>query len=233
MCGQAAGDQQLGADPLSGVDLGKHSDYEVAELLGVHGDHDGAVEQIPGELDRRKAVANAAAARREADRERRIHAKQQQREKQQWMQFEQLLERGHDEESAVAEVFGRSVEQQRRDRAIASLRHQGYPTRGSTSWRTRRTETTCTRSTSRPRTPPAGTWSPPQGGRAGSIRARCSPAPEARAQRWTSDELKEWWDENGRVTFEQYKNDLLGNTPTTGDPAETDSSDEHTSSTST
>lgn len=206
------GQLELDADPLDGVDLSKLSDDEVAELLGVHGDHDGAVEQILGELDRREAAANAAAARREADRERRERAKQQ-REEQQWAQFEQLLERGHDEESAVAEVFGRSVEQQRRDRAIASLRDQGYTGKGFDELARKAYRDHVYAQYLKAEDATRGHMVNPEGQARGIDPGALFSGPEARARRWASDELKEWWDENGRVTFEQYKNDLLGNAP--------------------
>ncbi|MGH3825726.1 MAG: hypothetical protein ACRDQX_00920 [Pseudonocardiaceae bacterium] len=34
--------------------------------------------------------------------------------------------------------------------------------------------------------------------------------PQHRAERWASEELKDWWRQHGRVTFEEYRAELLG-----------------------
>lgn len=36
--------------------------------------------------------------------------------------------------------------------------------------------------------------------------------PEARARRWASDELKAWWDVNGRMTLDQYRQQVISGT---------------------
>jgi hypothetical protein len=36
--------------------------------------------------------------------------------------------------------------------------------------------------------------------------------PEARARKWASDELKQWWDQHGRPTLEQYRQQVITGT---------------------
>ncbi|MEC3977892.1 phage minor capsid protein [Amycolatopsis sp. H20-H5] len=206
------GQLELGADPLAELDLSKLTDDEVSDLLGEHADDDLAVEQVLRELDRRQAVQDAAAERRDADRGRRERAKQQ-REEKQWNEFEKLLELGHDEESAVAEVFGRTVEQQRRDRAIASLRDQGYAGKGFDELARQAYRDHVYEQYIAAEGPTRGHMLTADGQARGINPQELFSGPESRARKWASDELKEWWDQNGRVTFDQYKSDLLGNTP--------------------
>lgn len=155
-----------------------------------------ALDAIVGELERREAEQPALS---EANA----------REEQQWQHMQQLLTEGYDEESAAAEAYGRDADQQHRDRAIEDLRAQGYKGAGFTelargSYRdfTYGTYISAEGTTN-------GQLLNPQGRAAGVDPHTLFSGPESRVRKYASDELKLWFDQNGRVLFEQYQASLV------------------------
>jgi hypothetical protein len=131
----------------------------------------------------------------------------------QWERFDELLAAGESEEEAAAQVFGRDVDQQKRDRAIAQLRAQGYVGRGFDELarksfrdhiyqRYMDAEDAC-----------RGHLLTPAAQAAGIDPHELFTGPQARARKWASDELKEWWDQNGRITYDEWVAALLGERP--------------------
>ena len=157
----------------------------------------------------------SAQARRDRDRERR-EARRVEQEEARAAEYERLLEQGYGDEEAVERAYGVSVEQQRRQAAIGSLRDQGY--RGdsfedlarqsykdklaSDYWAAEDATNgyLLSREGETQGVEPRDLW----------IRN------EAFARRWASAELREWWDQNGRVTFAEWQAQLLGDVAAAG-----------------
>lgn len=205
------------SDPLDNLERFEDEDLDV--LLAEHADDDTAIERILAEMDRRQAVADAfaeAEAKREANaqyhRDRRARLKAE-REEAQWRRFEELLEQGQDEESAVAEVFGKSVERQRRDRAITQLRGQGYTGKGLDELARKAYTDHVYEQYIAAENATRGHLLTPEAQRAGIDPLTLFSGPTARARLHASDELKEWWDQRGRMTYDQWVDELLGNGP--------------------
>ena len=184
---------------VKAVDLSWVSDAELdAELTRASETEDfDHLDAVVGEIERREAAAAKIPAEDSDDDER-------------WGQLEALVGQGWDEESAVAEVFGVSAEQQRRDRAISVLRQQGYRGRGFDELARQAYRDEVYRQYIAAEDATQGhmrTKSAQQRG-IGPLTLFTGPAHVARAN--ASPELKAWWDEHGRVTFEQFVADLLG-----------------------
>jgi hypothetical protein len=171
------------------------SDDALAAMLGEHGDDDQVVDMVLAEMDRRQRDDEVTTAISEDE---------------QWKRFDELLAAGWDEESATEEAMGIPVAEQRRERAISMLRGQGYSGArfedlARKSYRDHvfqmyRAAEDATR----------GHLLTREGQNAGVDPGQLFSGPEARARRWASDELKQWWDDNGRETFEDHKSRLLG-----------------------
>lgn len=163
------------------------------------------------ELDRRQAAEDRAArekarlgARR--DRER---ADREAREAAQWEAMEQMLEQGWNEAEAEAAAFGRSVDKIRARNAIAALRRDGHKGAGFDE---------LARSAYRAHVDQA--YRAAEDATNGYLLTNAAESrgidprslftgSEARARRNASDELKAHWDEVGRVTFDEFKAQLL------------------------
>lgn len=163
-----------------------------------------AFEKFAKESDRREA-------RRDQDRARREEAREY-RDEQRALAYEAALNAGVDDETAIADIYGIPVPKQRRDRAIAQLRANGY---------TGRSFDELARSSFRDHVYAQilaaeasddikGSMVTSEGQRAEIDGRSLFTGPEARAQRWASDELKEWWENNPRPNFDEYRETLLG-----------------------
>lgn len=196
------------------------SEEQLAERLGEVGDDEQALDAVLAELDRREAEQRRVEERRERDRLRREQQRQA-REAEQWQRFEELIEQGWSEEDAAAEVYGRSVEQQRRDRAITRLRELGYTGRGFDELARKAYRDHVYEQYLAAEDATRGHMLTPQGQAAGIDPHQLFSGPAGRARKWASDELKEWWDEHGRSTYDEWVARLLGEDPghqgTTGD----------------
>lgn len=188
-------------EPKRVVDLAALSDEELDQHLTAvteSGDYD-ALDAAVGEMERREQEA-AERPQTAAD----------EREAEQWAHFERLIDAGYDEESAAAEAYGRSTEQQQRDRAIASLRARGYTGRGFDEL-----ARAAFRDFTYDRYLEAETETRGHMLNSASTAADVEPLSlftgnAARARKYASDELKQWWDNHGRITYDAFSADLLG-----------------------
>jgi hypothetical protein len=170
-----------------------------------------AFERFARETDRREAETARRQRRREQDQARRDEAREA-RDEQRAADFEAALASGTDEESAIADIYGVPVSKQRRDRAIGELRANGHTGRSfdelaRSSFRDHvyaeilRAEASDDIKNSMVTN---------EGIRAGIDGRSLFTGPQARADRWASDELKEWWENNPRPDFAAYRETLLG-----------------------
>ena len=182
----------------------KMSDQELEQAMGdaLAAEEFDRFDELAAETDRRDAARTAARERRAADREAREQAQAE--------EFDRLLSGGWDEESAVEAAYGVSVERQRRDRAIAMLRNDGYGGRSFDE---------LTRAAFRDYV--YQRWRDAEDATNGYMLNRRAKSrgvdpkslfvgPERVARANASDELLEWWDQNGRPTLEEFRAELLG-----------------------
>lgn len=224
------------APTKSAADYRRMTDDELDSSFaqGVESGDDDAVDQVLAEMDSRQALhdqANAeraeqqrqdaerAAARAEA--EQAIYDEMDPEQAAQWKRFDQLLAGGESEESAAEQVFGRDQGQQRRDRAIAQLRGQGYTGRGFDELARKAYRDHVYQQYLAAEDVTRGHMVTPAGQAAHVDPHSLFTGPAARARKWASDELKQWWDNHGRLTYDEWAAGLLGDTPgfggTTGD----------------
>lgn len=192
---QIADTAREAAEKQRATQLGKLTDKQLDTRLtrATEREDFDDLDAVVAEMERREAAGAAAEAA-------------------QWSRFDQLIGEGWDEENAVAEVFGHSVKQQRRDRVITQLRGEGYSGKGfdeltRTAFRDEiyqryRAAEDATR----------GHMLTPASQRAGIDPHKLFTGTEATARKHASDELKAWWDMHGRVTYDQWVADLLGDT---------------------
>ncbi|WP_073846175.1 phage minor capsid protein [Amycolatopsis sp. CB00013] len=186
------------APPAEPVDLRELSDEQLADRLAEVGDDEDAVEAVIAELERREAdqqYADAVADDPDAEK---------------WAEVDRLVETGLDYEQAYAEVFDKDVEKMRREDAIARLRREGYRGRGFDELARAAYVDRLERDYFAAEAATNGFLLTPEGQRAGLDPRNLWRQNETYARRWASDELKQWWDENGRVTFDQFVAEQLG-----------------------
>lgn len=202
--------------PAALPDWSDLSDDELAEALGDHADNDEAVEAILAEMDRRQDEADAAAAaeaeaeaRRARDRERR-EARRIAEQERQLAEYERLVAEGLTDEDAWAEATGQSVEAQRREAAIARLRELGYTGRGFDELARAAYRDHVDEQYWQAEADTNGYLLTPAGQAQGIDPRALFEGPAARARKWASPELLEWWDIHGRLTFDEFAAQLLG-----------------------
>jgi hypothetical protein len=197
------------------VDLGAMSDDDLDAYLTHATDAEDfdAMDAIIGELERREAV-NAAELPSPADGRQRAA---DEREAEQWAHFEKLIDAGWDEESAAAEAYGRSVEQQHRDRAIESLRARGYTGRGFDELARAAFRDFVYDRYLDAEDETRGHLLNAAGQAASVDPLSLFTGTSSRARKYASDELKLWWDNHGRITYDAYAADLLGDSQTARD----------------
>lgn len=181
------------------------SDDDLAAAMGAEGITDTELGALVAELDRRdKADRKNAAAR--ARRARRRNARDRARE----ADYDQRVDAGEDPESAYAAAYGITEERIRRDEAIDFLRSSGYTGKGL--------DELC-RSAFREHAT-ASYWAAEDAtkgyflNKAGT-RAKIDPrdlftGPEARARKYASRELLDYWQEHGRLTVDDFRAGILG-----------------------
>lgn len=201
--------------PTELPDVTALSDDELAEALGDYGDNDDAVEAILAELDRRQEAAEQAEqdaeARRQRDRERRDAQRLVEQERQ-LAEYDRLVSEGMSDEDAWAEATGQSVEQQRREDAIARLRADGFTGRGFDELARAAFRKHIDELYWQAEADTNGYLLSNAGEAAGIDPRELFTGPAARARKWASDELLEWWDAHGRLTFDEFAAQLLGDT---------------------
>lgn len=171
-------------------------DWERFDLLEADGDRRDAER-------RRREERNEAARARRAERA-------LQREEEQARRLEELLTAGMDEEEAVADAYGVPIERQRRDAARARLIGNGYT--GTWAQMTRAAFRDAAREQWLRAEDEAGFLTSREAQRRGIDPASLFTGAEARARRWASDELKEWWDRNGRLSYDAFVEGLVNGT---------------------
>jgi hypothetical protein len=181
----------------------------------ARGDFD-AFGVLSADMDKRDAIrqserdAQAAAdAKRAADRERRQRAKEE-REERQYTELERLIEAGMPEEEAIAQALGISVDRQRRDRVIRGLREAGYTGRSLDDLARQSYRDHIASAYVEAETFARGHMLTAEGERRGIDPISLFSGTEARARRYASPELREWWDDHGRPTFAEWRAGLLG-----------------------
>jgi len=118
--------------------------------------------------------------------------------------MEELLAAGVPEEEAIEEVYGISILKQRRQRVIneagggrfEDIARRSYQDYVHRQWLAAEEAT-------------RGSMTNRQGQARGIDHQRLFTSNEAFARRWASDELKAWWDTHGRLTFAEWKAQLL------------------------
>ncbi|MBV6758363.1 phage minor capsid protein [Rhodococcus opacus] len=164
-------------------------------------------------LEARQALLMEQAAKRDAKnaaaREKRA-AETAAKQARQDAEFDRLMAAGVDPEEAVARAFGITVEQQRRENAINTLRRQGYDGAGfdeltrnaygdvvHEEWLAAENELTfLVRKKYEADVDPRDLWK----------------MNEETARKRATPELLEWWDEHGRTTLEGFRENWLGGT---------------------
>jgi hypothetical protein len=198
---KVGGNQAAAVDPKAPADLTSLSDDDLDKKLTdatTANDFD-ALDSVIGEMERRESAAPTLS---DADA----------REEQQWQHMQELLAQGYDEEGAAAEAYGRGVDQQHRDRAITSLRSQGYQGAGFTELARLSYRDHIYGQYISAEADTNGQLLNQAGRGAGIDPHSLFSGPESRVMKYGSDEVKAWFDQNGRVLFEQYQAGLLGDT---------------------
>ncbi|MEV5537447.1 phage minor capsid protein [Saccharopolyspora shandongensis] len=190
-------------------DFAEWSDEQLEAGIADYAEDADALDALLAEMDRRQAEAEAAEERRERQRQRREREREE-RQAAQMAEYERLVAEGMSDEDAWAEATGTTVEQMRREAAIAQLREDGYTGRGFDE---------LARAAYR-RFVDVQYWQAEadtngyllnRAGEAAGIEPReLFEGPAARARKWASDELLEWWDAHCRLTFDEFAAQLLG-----------------------
>lgn len=128
---------------------------------------------------------------------------------QQWARVDQLIAQGLDEKTAYAEAFGKDPEQVQRDDAIQRLRDDGNTGRGFDELARSAFRKELQRQYFDAEAATNGFLLTPAGQHANMDPLDLWRNNEAFARKWASDELKQWWDNNGRLTFDVFAAGLL------------------------
>jgi hypothetical protein len=208
-----AGMEDAAADlgPISGRDLTGLTDDDLGGLFGQSVTDEDA-QAIADELDRRDAVERQAtndAAKKAAVKVKRA-AKTQSAIDAKDAAFDAALNAGQDAESAYADIYGVSVEQQARDRATSMLRDQGFTGTSFDKLSSAAFKDELERSYFAAEDATNGAMLNKAAQQAGIDTRKLFNGTEAFARKWASDELLEYWEANGRVTLEDYRSGLLG-----------------------
>lgn len=188
---RAATDDQLG-DALARAYA---SDHPNADRIAAEMDRRDSAPYI--EQERREKRAEAARVKRGADRER------------QHEEVGRLIGQGWEPRDAVAHVTGVSVDKQLRTELTMRLRSEGTPGKTLDQMVAHRFTQERARQYVAAEDATRGHMLTPAGEARGLDPYSLFHGPEARARKWASPELKEWWDQNGRLTLADYKQQLL------------------------
>lgn len=158
------------------------------------------MDRFAAEIDRREAANLRAREKRERNRSA--------KERAQSAKYDELLAAGVDDETAIEQAFGIGVVQQRRMNAISTLRGWGYQGRSLDdlfkAWHRDEAHDEYLRAEEATRTHML------KSRYEGKMDARSLWfRNEATARKYASDELLEWWDQNGRATVEELKARLM------------------------
>lgn len=122
----------------------------------------------------------------------------------------ELVAAGVAEGDAYAEAYGVSGAQLGRDQVIGQLRSAGFEGAGFDQLARQSYRDTVYRAFREAQDATNGYLLTPEAAAADVDAFELFSGPMSRAQKWASPELLDWWEENGRVTFEEHKAQLLG-----------------------
>jgi len=192
---------------VTAADLAWHDDERLSELLltafAEGRTRDAAV--IEAAIDRRAEAAEAPPAEvwvdpDETDAER----GRREREDAQYAEMARLVEEeGYGWEQAAAEVQGRSIESIRREAYLAEHR-SASDRRSFTEVAREQYKLYVARAYEQAEDATRGYLITNEARARGVDPESLFSGPRARAERWASEELKRWWDEYGRLTFEDF-----------------------------
>ena len=182
------------------------TDDQLAERIMdafMDGDLDAAA-RFEAELDRRAELEREreeeTARRRQAAEQRRAE-----REDRQYAEIARLVEEeGYDWEDAAAEILGVTVERIRRQDYTRTHRVGDTDRRDFRTIAREQYRLFIERQVVAAENATNGYLLTPEGQSRGIDPASLFSGPRARAERWASEELKRWWDANGRVTFAEF-----------------------------
>jgi hypothetical protein len=214
-----AGSIRPGPLGMAEHELRRVSDEDLERALadGLSRDPDfSGVDRVIAEMDRRQGMEQLAEQRRRLRREA-TAIKRAQANEAQWVEVQRRIDNGEDPRDAVAYVTGLSVMRQVRSELKTRLVAEGMNRANtleqmlrakfrdeiarryvSAEWATR------------------GQMLNSAAKAAGIDPFSLFSGQEARARKWASDELKRWWSEHGRITYDTYSNQLLNYTRTQG-----------------
>ncbi|GGM65125.1 hypothetical protein GCM10012275_39590 [Longimycelium tulufanense] len=192
------------------AELAKLTDDQLDEAIAQAsaGEDFDRLAALVDEADRRQAARQAAEARRQQARQRREQARQE-RQAAQVAEYERLVNEGMDAEQAWAQATGTTVEAMRRHDAVARLRADGYTGRGFDDLARAAYRDYVAEQYWHAEDATNGYLLNQAGEAAGIDPRELFTGPASRARKWASDELKAWWDGNGRMTFDEYAAWLL------------------------
>ncbi len=199
--GSEAGAAKLMGKSIAAVpaaSLRRMSDDDLATHLGDVGDNEVALGKIMRELDRR-----------DREQERRT-ARKQERESARDAEFERQVDAGVDAEAAYAAVYGVSEERQRRQEAISSLRAAGYRGAGLDALVRDAFKEHVRQAYLDAETVTRGQMRSKEGRAANIDERSLFVGPEARARKYASRELLDYWQQHGRMTVEDFKASVMG-----------------------
>lgn len=157
------------------------------------------------ELERRGREAEAARKRTE-----RRNAAREAKERAKEAEFDRQLADGVDPEEAYARAYGVSVERQRRQSAILSLRDAGYKGAGFDQLVQSAFRDHASQAYLDAETVTRGHMLNKAGQAARVHPSSLFTGPEARARKYASEELLSYWQTHGRPTVDDFKAGLLG-----------------------
>lgn len=189
-------------------------DDELAKSLELDDDL-ARFDELTAEADRRDAQKHADEERRAAARQR-AATRRQRAEDERITAYERLIDEGVEDEDAIAQVYGIDPAEQRRRAAIAQLRGDGYTGKGFAELSSASYNDRVYRSFVQAEEATNGHMLNPAGRRAGIDPRSLFVGTEARARKYASPELLEWWDEHGRPTLAEHRAELLGETGAAG-----------------
>jgi hypothetical protein len=176
------------------AELRELSDDDLETRFAEVAEDETRLDLVLAEMDRRQAEADAAEADPDAEK---------------WAEVERLAAEGWDYEQAYAEVFDVDLERMRRDEAIAALRAEGFTGRGFDELARAAYARALDEQYTAAEDATNGYLLTAEGQRKGMDPRQLWRQNETYARRWASDELKQWWDDNGRLTFDQFRAELL------------------------
>jgi N12 class adenine-specific DNA methylase len=186
----AAPEQEPTPDgPLDGIDLSTLTDDQLSDLIARHGDDEQVLEQLFAELERRDAGPDVTPE------EAAISA---------------LMAKGVDFMAAYSEVHGVELEElQRQERQSAvDVDRQAGETRDAT---VKRIYDEWVEVQTIAASNATGGNLLSKAGRAQHVDPETLfSGPPQIARKYASEELKRWWEENGRMTYTEFKADMLG-----------------------